>query len=460
MMALGDRRWIRLFFGFGLAISVGMAALSQVAGDQLNLLGLGWRLAFEGDWPAHGNPTSAGGFTPGGLSALVVGLPLLVWQDHRAVAFLTLATHLLAYLLLDRLVRRILGPEERFLFAVFYWLNPWRLYHSAFIWNPNFLFLIGALHLWTAFRLRQRRSFWASFAHVAILGFGVQVAIHTLPLVVASLLLWWRGYLRLHVGGAAAATAVVAASLAPWMAAVAADPALLPTASGRWLFLLNTSGRALLYWLRYPSFALSAEPFCLDFRELAGPAIGARLAPVIAAVRPVLYLGTLPVALWANYRLWRGSGRWWRPASEVAGTESQWLVGVVRWSFMAALLTFALSPATVTRWHLQALLHLAVLPVVLAGGALLRGARAPLARRAVWAYAGVAVFGVTLLVGGPMYRCGGERCSTAATLPDLRHDHPMLVPLGIQRTCPVTVDDPDGWWIQTVAEPGDEAPPT
>ncbi len=455
-MGIGDRRWVGLAFVAGLALSAAMVTRSQVAGDQLNLLGLGWRLAFEGDWPMHGNPTSAGGFTPGGLTAAIVGLPLLVWQHHRMIALITLASHLVAYLLLDRLLRRILEPEERVLFAVLYWLNPWRLYHSAFIWNPNFLFLVGALHLWTAYRLRERPSFWWSFAHVLALGLAAQVAIHTLPLVAVSLLLWWRGYLRLDLGGALAAAAVTAASLVPWLAAVTADPALLPSAGdGRWLFLLNTSLRAAVYWVRYSSFALSSELFCLDFGRLLGEAAAARLAPVHAAVEGLLYFGTLPISLWANYRLWRGSGRWWRPAAEAATSERAWLEGVVRWSLIAVLATFALSPATVSRWYLHALFHLAVLPLVFAGGALLRSSRATIARRAAWAYAAVAlVLGLALLLAGPMYRCGGDRCSgRAATLPDLRHDHPMLEPLGVQRTCPVVVNEPDAWWIQTVPEP-------
>ncbi len=453
-MRLTDRRWIGLALLIGLALSIAMVPRSQVAGDQLNLLALGWRLLFEGDWPVHGNPTSAGGFTPGSLSALVVGLSLALWQDHRALAALTLVTHLIAYLLLDRLVRRTLGPEERFLFAILYWLNPWRLYHSAFIWNPNFLFVVGALHLWTAYGLREHRRFWISFAHVLVIGLAVQVAIHTLPLVLVSLLLWWRGYLRLHVGGVLAAAAAIAASLAPWLAAAIADPTLRPSAGdGTWFYFLNTSLRAAVYWVRYSSYALSSEVSCIDLGGLIGAASAARLEPAVEVVKAVLYYATLPLSLWANYELWKGGRRWWRPVTEVVRTEREWLVGVVRWSFVAVLLIFALSPATVSRWYLFSVFHLAVLPLVLAGGSLLRGPRATIARRTAWAYGVTAVvLGVALLFGAPMYRCGGERCSRAATLPSLRHDHPMLEPLGIQATCPVVVDDPAGWWIQTVRD--------
>lgn len=454
-MALADRRWIRWCFLIGLALSIAMVVRSQVAGDQLNFLALGWRLVFENDWPVHGNPTSAGTFTPGGLSALVAGLPLLAWADFRAVAVLTLLSHLLAYWVLDRAVRSALSVEERVLLALLYWLNPWRLYHSGFVWNPSFLFLAGALHLWTAYHLRERQRFWVSFAHVLLIGLTAQVAIHVLLLVTVSLFLWWRGYIRLHLGGALAAAAVVAATLAPWAAAALVDPSLRPTGGeGRFFYFLNTSLRAATYWVRYASFALSRELFCFDFGELFGPGTNRGLKGIFTVLRPVLYYGSIAIALWANVWLWRGSGRWWQPAPQEPKSDRQWLIGVIRWAFIAVVATFALSPATVSRWYVFSVFHLSILTLVLAAGTQTRGRWRRWVIHGTWSYALVSVLlGVAFLLGGPMYRCGGERCSRAANQIPLRYDHPMLEPLGIQEACPVTVDDPEGWWIQTVREP-------
>src|ERR1044072_176041 len=92
-------------FAAGLALSAVMVARSQVGGDQLNLL------------------------AP-------------VWRDFRAPAVVVLAFHVLAFLVLDRSLCRVLSPGERVLLAVFYWLSPWRLYHSGFLWNPNYLLLL------------------------------------------------------------------------------------------------------------------------------------------------------------------------------------------------------------------------------------------------------------------------------------------------------------------------------
>ena len=50
----------------GLALSLWMALHSQVMPDQINQLGLAWKLLEEGEWLPFGVATSAGGKTPGG----------------------------------------------------------------------------------------------------------------------------------------------------------------------------------------------------------------------------------------------------------------------------------------------------------------------------------------------------------------------------------------------------------
>ncbi len=127
-----------------------MVARSQVGGDQLNLLARGWLLAVRSRMVWFGNPLSTGGNAPGGVTSLLVGLPLLLWRDHRAATAAVALCHLAAFLVLDRTLARIVSPWERLLFLVLYWLSPWQLYFGTFLWNPNYLFLGGAVHLATA----------------------------------------------------------------------------------------------------------------------------------------------------------------------------------------------------------------------------------------------------------------------------------------------------------------------
>ncbi|MBI3081461.1 MAG: SdpI family protein, partial [Gemmatimonadetes bacterium] len=53
----------------------------------------GWILVTEKRLQPHGNPMSGGGYEPGGLTGFIVGLPLFIWKDYRAVNLTVLLTH-------------------------------------------------------------------------------------------------------------------------------------------------------------------------------------------------------------------------------------------------------------------------------------------------------------------------------------------------------------------------------
>lgn len=442
-------RWLLAVFCLGLLISATMVARSQVTIDQYNLLARGWRLAFQGEWVAHGVRATGGGNHPGGVTSLAVGLPLLVWQDHRAPALFILMTHILAFGLLHSVLRRALGPGELVLFAVVYWLSPWRLFYSGFVWNPNFLFVCGALHLSTAHRLRHAPRWGSSFAHVLLLGIAVQLHVSALLLIVSSLLLWWRRYLRLHIGASLAAGALVCLSLLPWLLAMVAEPHRMPASQssvGHGLLTVAPILQGVGHWLRYSAIGLNRSMACLDFTGLGGP--GAEpLGGLLFALRYGLAVPTLLLAGWANWRLWRRRRGLWR-ACRAADSERRWLEGVLRWSFLAALVVFALSPVGVSGYGVLSLFHLAVLPVVFAVGSLAIGRRTKPVLAGIGAYATVlAALGVGLALATPAYRCGGPICATAHfTVPILEAEHPMLDDLGIRRSCEVVVDETNGWW--------------
>src|SRR5260370_38879026 len=77
-------RLIWTAFAAGLVLAALLVARSQVGGDQLNLLARGWLLAARRQMVWFGNPMSTGGQAPGGVTSLLVGLPLLLWGDHPA----------------------------------------------------------------------------------------------------------------------------------------------------------------------------------------------------------------------------------------------------------------------------------------------------------------------------------------------------------------------------------------
>ena len=462
-MNLSSPKWIALVLIAGLAISASMLARSQVAGDQLNLLSLGWLLSEKGEWVPYGNPTTGAGVTPGGASSIVVGLPLMVWEHHRAPAVLIWLSHLAAFLMLDSWLKKILTPHERLLFALLFWFNPWRIYHSVFLWNPNYLFFFGAAHLSTAYGMRSRPRFWMTFWHLVSIGVVLQLEVVALPLAVASLFLWWKRYIRVHWGGAAAAIVLVTASLVPWMLAVFEDPSLMAREKGFLgfgLVMVYPVYRGAMYWVRYSSLALSEELFCLDYAYLIGTAAMERFRPVLEIAKTTVYVLSVPLSIWAFFKFWRGSGRWWKTRFE-GKTDRDWLVGVVRWSFVAAILVYCIAPSNIMRWHVLAVFHVAILPPVLVFGKLLEQSENRWVRRGFWAYFTAALVVVLAVsVGAPMVRCGGDRCErNAVTMPPLEADHPILDDLSIRATCPVEVGVPGGFWFHALPlEPGPDAP--
>ncbi|MDX1502451.1 MAG: hypothetical protein R3325_08800 [Thermoanaerobaculia bacterium] len=442
------RRWHLVIFAAGLALSALMAARSQVTVDQYNLLARGWRLVSEGELVPFGVWATGGGQHPGVVTSLLVGLPLFVWEHHRAPVLLIVASHVAAYLLLFVTLRRVLNPVELLLFAVLYWLGPWRVFFSGFLWNPNLLFFFGAVHLATAHGLRRRPRLGLSFLHIASLGIAAQLHMSAGLLIAATGLLWWRRHLRLHLGGVALAAGAVALTLVPWARAMVAEPSRLPASEsgiGHGIVTGVPILQGVMNWLRFGGPGMNRSMACLDFSGLGGPALDA-VGWVQGPLR-LLVVPTLLFALWANARLWRRSeGRWTVFAGE--GEEREWLGNFLRWSFAGAVVVFALSPVDVTGHGLLSQVHVAVLPVALGAAALLEGRSPGTTHRFAGGVALLSVaLGAAMALGSPAYRCGAPLCdSTQLTVPTLIADHPMLDDLGIRATCPPVVDDARGWW--------------
>ena len=442
-------------FALGLALSLLLALRSQVGGDQLNLLARGWLLVERGEWVPYGNPSSSGGAVPGGVTALLVGGPLALWRNHRAAVLGVLLTQVVAFLLLDRWLREALGRRERLLFAVLYWLNPWRLVLSGFLWNPGYLLLVGAAHVWTMWRQRHGGRLVHSVVHALALGIGFQVHPSVVLLGMVSALALWSGHFRPSWTGLALGAGVAALPLLPWLLAILDEPGMLPTSKGflgRGLLLVFPLLRGILYWFRHASLHLSGAESRLDFAPSLGE-LGRPLRALGLVVVQGAGVASLPLPVLANLHLWRRARRrGWRRLLRPGRGRRGWVSSYARICFLAALAVYAIAPTTVMWWQGIGLLHAAVLPLALWGGALarLRPQGVALAARA-W---GTAATAIALLVafGGTRHHCGGEDI----VIP-LRHDHPMLHDLGIHDACRVPVQ-PGGWWPDVLPEPASPAP--
>jgi hypothetical protein len=430
--------------GMGLVVGLLMAFRGQASMDQYFGLVRGWMWYAEGWLPPFGLHMSADGYQPGSFVGVLTGLPLFAWESFHAVHLFVLLTHLLAYLLIDRTLRDVLATHERLLLAVFYWLNPWQLYFAGHLWNPNWLFLVGALHLWTASSQRDRGRFWMSLIHVLTVGLAFQIHSSFLILAFAWVFLWWRGYFRVQIWGAIAGASFVLFSLLPWFLVAVDHPDVLPMQGGfpgRGLVTVYPLVRGVIYWLRYPVLYFGRDLTSFDFTTSLGPAVDAVLTPFFTVITRILGPLTILFSLAAN--VWFLQRRRWAAFRRLPATASprEWLHGYVRWTLVATLLSFCLSPTTIMMWHALIVLHAAILPVVLWLGALWRTRWATRARVAVLIHAIVLVLiGLGMTFGTPMYRKGGrDGVGVVVSEP-----HPMLDRLGVSRHGTVRVDPDAG----------------
>ena len=434
------------------ALAAVMAAVAQPGGDQLNLLARGWLLAARGELVPFGNPLSTGGDAPGPATAVVVGAPLALVSHHRAPVALVWLCHLVAYLLLDRALRSALTPIERTAFAVVWALGPWRMAAGETLWNPNFLVLVGAVHLATSLALAERPRFGATFAQVLALGLGAQLHPSVLLLGVLSLLLWARGDLRPSWPGFAAGLAVIAATLAPWLAAAAERPEIAAAEGGfpfRGLVFLFPLLKGMAYLVRYPSLYVGHEASRFDFTERLGAATDGWLTPAVRGFEAVVGAASVALVALALVGFVRAAGLESFRRAGVVRDERTRLVRYVCAALVAALAVFAADPTTPQSWQALPLLHVSVVPVAWGAGRLARrrGERGVLRLLAAWAVVAL-LLDVALAAGGRDFRCGGRDSKVVP----LRSTSPMFEELGLQRECPWPLGVPGGWWPDVLPE--------
>ena len=431
-------------FGLGLALSIVMALRSQVEPDQVNQLRFGWWWVAHGVIMPHGMPTSAGGFSPGGMITLVSGIPLMIWWDFRALALSIVVINMAAFLFLERSIRPALGSRGRWLLLLLLWLGPWRMVFSSFIWPPNYALPMGLLHLATAVHMRRKSIAWATFAHVLLIGFGAQLHSSAALLALLSIALFATRLIKVHWGAFAAATAATLLSLIPWVRAVTADPSLIPAGAGfpfRGLTLIYPMVRGFGYTLRMASLSMPTRLTNFDFTPAFGAGTDAVLVPPMTLLAGVAHLSVL-VPIWAVARLFRKAHRRHPWSQEAEGPLRGWLKGYLIVACCTAILSFAAAPTTIMYWQAQVLMVTIVLTVVIPLEAILRTRRRPALLRllSIWALASVLLV-AAITAAGPMFRQGGRKAAVAV----LTAEEPLIDELGLRNHCSITIVPEYDW---------------
>jgi hypothetical protein len=257
-------------------------------------------------------------------------------------------------------------------------------------------------------------------------------------LTIASALLAWRRRMALSVAGVCCGAAIGLVTVVPYVAHAFRDPSVLPGQDGfigHGLVTVIPILRGVLYWLRYPSFSYSRKFLDLDFSPLLGaaaPLLEYGLAILQHLLDPISVVIVAIANVYTVQRLRRGR-------HDRARLTMRWLRAYAATVFVAAVISFALTPTTVMSWQCLPMLHAAVLPLVLWAAVLLRTRlRRPvdIVVRAWFALS--VVFGVAIAFGASVYR-SGDRFPGEVPL----REHVMLHEIGLsqQSNAALGVDD-------------------
>ena len=419
-----------LIFGLGFALSIIMAMRSQIGGDQLMMLELGWKFVNEGQWLQYGMPTSAGGRSPGGLMSLFMAIPLWAWPDYRSPAVFIAILHAFGFVILAYTLRKTLTRRGMWLLMLLVWLNPWRMYFSAHIWNSNLMFIAAILHLTSAQRMAKQKEAWNSCAQTLLIALAMQIHTSAAVLAVLSVLLWWKRIIKIHWGGIALGTILGITSYIPWLVTIHNDPTLTPGDKGfflRGLIYVFPLIRGILYWIKMPSLFFASRMEDLDFSTLVDNNINTALIWFGSVATYLGYLTLIP-SIWAHWRFTRKLWPSVRHPIIPPANQRVWLKTYIALSLVAAIFCFCISPTTIMFWQVFISLPAAALVVIMTGEGLLKTKLKIKTLITIKAWSTLTTILLVLQsLGAPMYRCGSLEDKPGVT--------PVLILLNAHEEC-------------------------
>ncbi|MCC4800118.1 3-deoxy-D-manno-octulosonic acid transferase [Enterovibrio norvegicus] len=363
-------RWLTI--GLGLCFAVMYANQQILTGDQTQMLEKGYLGAYHQTWAAFGNAASAVGNVPGSLSAFVIGGPLLIWDSPWAPMLFLILLRLCSFLLLDAVIQKIFSPPVRMLFAIIYWLNPWLLYDSL-LYNPSYLCFFAALHLWSAFKLREHASFIYSFLHILAIGGAMQFHYSWPILAVISCYLLYRRMARPSWSGVAVASVVILASLIPYCLEYINNDSLSRESDryfGYGAVHVYPVLKAIFYWLRYGSTLFSNRLITDVSFDWITSISWLKMIFQYCWQALLFIIGTITVVLSVNVnmRAWKTIKPAIKRGSPIADNK-QWMLLYAGAAVLAIVINAMLSPITFSYWHLILTFPFALFPLLVAAEA-------------------------------------------------------------------------------------------
>ncbi len=356
----------------GLLLSLFYAQHQILTGDQMQMLYKGYMGAYKNVWINYGNAASAVGNVPGSMISYVVALPIMMYNSPMSPMLFLMFLHLLSYFILDNVIKDIYKIDARLIFLVLYWLNPWFLFENI-LYNPSYLFFFSALHIWSAYKQRDKSSFVYSFLHVVSIGLALQFHYSWIILSFISLYLLYRKMVKVNWYGVFFGAVIIGISLVPYIEAVMQNSAIAHHAddTGRYIgwggVHVYPVLKSFIYWLRYGSFFFPNKLIASAHFDWLGASHIVQTLFVYGYKAIVFTVGafTIYISYKANryfYSLIKGKIF---TREEVIATKQEWLLLYVFGAIIGVFISSILSPIIFSYWHLIIVFPFAIIPVVI-----------------------------------------------------------------------------------------------
>jgi len=356
----------------GLLLAWFYAQHQILTGDQTQMLYKGYMGAYKHIWINYGNAASAVGNVPGSMISYVVALPVMMYDSPMSPMLFLMFLHLLSYFLLDSVIKDIYKTDARLIFLVLYWLNPWFLFENI-LYNPSYLFFFSALHIWSAYKQRDKSSFVYSFLHVVSIGLALQFHYSWIILSFISLYLLYRKMVKVNWYGVFFGAVIIGISLVPYIEAVMQNSAITHHAddTGRYIgwggVHVYPVLKSFIYWLRYGSFFFPNKLIASAHFDWLGASHVLQTLFVYGYKAIVFTVGafTIYISYKANryfYSLIKGKIF---TREEVIATKQEWLLLYVFGAIIGVFISSILSPIIFSYWHLIIVFPFAIIPVVI-----------------------------------------------------------------------------------------------
>ncbi|MCD6378959.1 hypothetical protein J7M07_00760, partial [bacterium] len=350
----------------GAALQFFLWSRQWVYGDQIIILKRGLEFADSNKLASFGKGMSGNGRIPGSFLQLLTGASLKVWPDFRSPALLIGISHLVAVMIICLVLINGLGMRSTAFFLAIYWLSPWRLYHSGFLWEPGFLFLPAAVHLASSYRLRYRKRLLSSAVLVATIVLTMQIHASFMLLLVSTAILIFKKKVRLHLAGALAGLCIGSLTLIPTILSFLNGdlPRLAPN---RWenlppvILEIGNLFKGTICWFRLGSLDIGqriSSVAHITEMNMDNSTLIHTLA-IGSTVLAILAIASVIISFIASWQYFRG------PVSDENMKNNNW--HWIRFYSLSFLISFVIvsliAPVGVQGWHFIIALPAACLPM-------------------------------------------------------------------------------------------------